>query len=223
MLERETLQHSSIVKPHSLLFIAILAALVGCGDSQKNAGPDAQQIEHDKEIARLEQKWGRLADEKELAEKTANAEAKRLAFERAKLEIEKETFEMEKKRLIGSQQPPAAVTPAVVRTETAPATEPAADIAKAEVEKARVENERATVQARADADDKGPPPLIPNLPAGIPKSAPVVAPAPKPVQPFTSLPPKATPTPTPRPYERGSGSAPEKGLRPVKLQPSSGL
>ena len=215
MLERETLQHSSIVKPHSLLVIAMLASLAGCGDSKKDTSPDAQKIEHDNEIARLERKWGKLAAEKELAEKTAVAETKRLAFERAKLEIERETFEAEKARLTKSNQPPAPPVAAP------PVVDPAADIAKAEqerskieAEKMRVENDSATVLARAnaEADEKAFPILAP--------AAPPVA---QPVQPFASLPPKATPTPTPRPYERGSGKTPEKGLRPVKLQPPGGL
>lgn len=200
----------------------MLAALTGCRDSQKDTGLDAQQIEHDKEIARLEQKWGKLAAEKDLAEKTANAETKRLTFERAKLEIERETFEAEKARLTRSKQLPAppVAAPPVVGPGNNPPVEPAADIAKAEqerskieAEKMRVENDRATVLARAnaEADEKGPPILAPNVPA-----APLVA---QPVQPFASLPPKAAPTP----YERGSGKTPEKGLRPVKLQPPGGL
>jgi len=220
----------------------MLASLVGCGDSQKNAGPDAQQIEHDKEIARLEQKWGRLAAEKELAEKTANAEAKRLAFERAKLEIEKESFEAEKKRLAANNAPATPPVPPapVVRVENNPPAGLAADISKAEqernkieVEKLRTENDRATVEARNEAEDKGFNTQPPKLPVAVPGVT-RVGPVPQPVPPFAGqpLPPQPnakatpTPTPTPRPVDRSRGvsSKPrEKGLRPVGLEPSSGL
>ncbi len=213
--------------------------LTGCNSKKNTADADS---EHAQEQARIEQNWRKLADEKDIAKKTADAEAKRLSFERAKLEIEREAFEVEKKRLAANNAPATPPVPPapVVRVENNPPAGPAEDISQAEQErikiegeKMRKENDRATVEARNEAEDKGFNTLPPKLPVAVPGVA-RVGPVPQPVPPFAAQPlpqqPNAkatpTPTPTPRPNDRSRNvtSKPrEKGLRPVGLDPSGGL
>ncbi len=207
-------------------------------EKKANAEKEGTILTQDK--ARLTAEKTRLAAEMDLAERNANAEAKRLAYERAKLDMEKENFAAEKAKRPSPNTPNAEDEPIVLKGAPSPKMAGSAEEQrKIDEDKAKIEAEqrrsveRLSALARDGGTSKGPH-MVGPVPNNAPPAAPPTAmPAVPGTVPATGLPvavtkplTRSTPTPTPSPLQRPpapSSQTREKGLRPVSLEPSRGL